>query len=249
MSDAKITALTENTTPIGTDLLAIVDDPAGTPATQKITLTSLGIIDGWIPASETWTYASASTITVPTGAASRYQIGDKIKWTQTTVKYGVITAVADTLLTIAVNTDYVVANAAISANFYSHQDNPIGFPSVFAFTVSVTGFSSAPTGMLGRYTTRRRSVQIIVNMPNTGTSNTTGFTINSLPFTCIDIGTGNKVTGSCVGGNDNGAYQTNIQCYIASTTSTIDLLANGGAVAWTASGNKNATYTTIEYPF
>lgn len=38
MADAKITALTENTTPATTDLLAIVDDPAGTPATQKITL-------------------------------------------------------------------------------------------------------------------------------------------------------------------------------------------------------------------
>jgi|SRR3990172_166024 len=41
MADAKITALTENTTPIGTDLLAIVDDPAGTPVTQKVTLANI----------------------------------------------------------------------------------------------------------------------------------------------------------------------------------------------------------------
>ena len=71
--------------------------------------------DGWTPVTGSWTYASASTITVPIGAASLYQKGDKIKFTQTTVKYGVIVAVADTLLTIAVNTDYVVANAAIPA--------------------------------------------------------------------------------------------------------------------------------------
>lgn len=38
MSDAKITALTENTTPISTDILPMVDDPGGTPATQKISI-------------------------------------------------------------------------------------------------------------------------------------------------------------------------------------------------------------------
>ena len=67
--------------------------------------------DGWQAVSDSWSYASASTITVPSGAASLYKVGDKIKWTQTTVKYGVIRTVADTLLTIIVNTDYVVTNA------------------------------------------------------------------------------------------------------------------------------------------
>lgn len=41
MADQKITALTENTTPVLTDIMPMVDDPAGTPATQKITLTTL----------------------------------------------------------------------------------------------------------------------------------------------------------------------------------------------------------------
>ena len=41
MADQKITQLSENTTPIPTDLLAIVDDPAGTPSTQKIQLLNL----------------------------------------------------------------------------------------------------------------------------------------------------------------------------------------------------------------
>lgn len=38
MADSKITALTQNTAPLGSDLLAMVDDPAGTPVTQKIYL-------------------------------------------------------------------------------------------------------------------------------------------------------------------------------------------------------------------
>lgn len=38
--------------------------------------------DGWTSVSDTWTYASASTITVPSGAASLYQIGDRVGITQ-----------------------------------------------------------------------------------------------------------------------------------------------------------------------
>jgi len=41
MADLKITQLTENTAPITTDLVAIVDDPAGTPLTQKATIANL----------------------------------------------------------------------------------------------------------------------------------------------------------------------------------------------------------------
>lgn len=37
MADAKVTQLTEMTTPVDADVMLIVDDPAGTPATQKVT--------------------------------------------------------------------------------------------------------------------------------------------------------------------------------------------------------------------
>jgi len=42
MADTKISALTENTTPAFTDIMPMVDDPTGTPVTQKVTLTNLG---------------------------------------------------------------------------------------------------------------------------------------------------------------------------------------------------------------
>lgn len=125
----KITELAENTIPAIGDLLVMVDDPLGTPITKKIKLESLGFIDGWTLANETWTYATASTITVPTGATSRYQVGDKIKLTQTTVKYFRVVTVADTLLTVTgvgFNT-YTVVNAAISANYYSRSEAPLGY--------------------------------------------------------------------------------------------------------------------------
>ena len=44
MADLKITELTENTSPITTDIIPMVDDPAGTPLTQKVTLANLGLL-------------------------------------------------------------------------------------------------------------------------------------------------------------------------------------------------------------
>jgi len=87
---------------------------------------------GWQSVSAAWTYASADaptfTITVPSGAASIYGVGDRIQLTQTTAKYFIITVVADTVLTVYGGTDYVLANAAISAISYSHNKSPLGFP-------------------------------------------------------------------------------------------------------------------------
>lgn len=88
--------------------------------------------DGWMIANETWTYASADdptfTITVPSGAASKYSEGMRIKLTQTTDKYFIITKVADTVLTVYGGTDYDLVDAAITSPYYSTQKAPLGFP-------------------------------------------------------------------------------------------------------------------------
>src|SRR6266571_5757935 len=122
--------------------------------------------DGWLGVTDIWTYASANTITVPSGAASLYQIGDRIKWTQTTVKYGVIIAVADTLLTIAINTDYVVSNAAILNISYSHQLNPLGYPSFFNWVPSLSWGGTPPTTpitSIAKFSLIDRSIHLFVS--------------------------------------------------------------------------------------
>lgn len=134
-----------------------------------ITTPTIRTWDGWNSVADTWTYASASTITVPSGAASLYQVGDKIKFTQTTAKYAVISAVADTLLTIIVNTDYVVANAAITSPCVSRMENPFGWPSSFAYT------PTGPTGatITGRYRTYGRSIEVNIKGVASGAMNWT----------------------------------------------------------------------------
>ena len=92
--------------------------------------------DGWVAAGEAWTYASADdptfTFTVPGDLTGKYQAGMKIKLTQTTAKYFIVTKVAHaagtTTITIYGGTDYDLANAAITLPYYSVVRSPFGFP-------------------------------------------------------------------------------------------------------------------------
>ena len=102
--------------------------------------------DGWIPVSVTWTYASATTITVPSGAAAIYKVGMGIRLTQSsTVKYFYIIGVADTVLTVTGGSDYTLTNTTISAVSYApNPDTAIGFPRVFQYNTTITGYTTNP---------------------------------------------------------------------------------------------------------
>jgi hypothetical protein len=105
--------------------------------------------DGWVKTADVWAYASATTFTVPGDQTTRYTKGTRVKFTQTTVKYGTVIASSysapNTTVTLAANNDYSIANAAISANFYSYAINPQGYPGAFSYTPTVTADSGTPT--------------------------------------------------------------------------------------------------------
>lgn len=89
--------------------------------------TTKGLVDAWIGANESWTFATSTTITVPSDATTKYDKGDLIKITQSaTVKYFVVTGVTSTVLTVIGINGETVANSAISANAYSKARNPHG---------------------------------------------------------------------------------------------------------------------------
>ena len=85
MADAKITALTQNTTPILTDLSVMVDDPSGTPLTQKITLndalqylnapTTNRTINAGYSLYIPWFHEIPSGLTLEIGSGSFFEIG------------------------------------------------------------------------------------------------------------------------------------------------------------------------------
>lgn len=96
---------------------------------------------GWREVTDSWAYASATTITVPSDATAKYSVGDKIRLTQSTVKYFYIVGVASTVLTISGGTDYTLTNAAISDISYSKSATPAGFPQYFAWTPTWVNFT------------------------------------------------------------------------------------------------------------
>jgi len=140
--------------------------------------------DGWIPVSDSWTYASASTITVPSGAAAIYSVGDKLRLTNSTVKYFYIVGVADTVLTITGGSEYTLVSVAISAVSYSHAASPVGFPQWFNYTpvfsgatvtggsISTSRFTVIGKTCIWRYSDYSRSIttagSVSLSLPVTG---------------------------------------------------------------------------------
>ena len=200
---------------------------------------------GWNPARETWTYASATTITVPAGAAAKYAKGDKIKLTQTTVKYFYIIGVADTLLTVTGGSDYTVANAAITNPYYSHAENPIGFPDWFSWTPTYTGFSSNPT-IQCQFSLKGKNCFIKGYPSSAGTSNATSFKI-SLPI--APVATGTKRSYSYGWAVDNGSAVATIFKISGSDDAANLLLYKGLSEGdnWTNSGSKYAYIPPMFY--
>lgn len=119
------------------------------------TLTSplfTGTIDGWI-STGTFTYNAANKITVASGATSIYQKGDKLRYQNNdsgTWLYDYIITVADTLLTVMGDT---VPNATLTDAYYSHVENPLGFPHWFAVTAPVFTVATYDNGAGGQPTT------------------------------------------------------------------------------------------------
>lgn len=95
--------------------------------------------NGWIsvPNSEisSWSYASWSAATrtgiinVPTNATTKYNVGNRLRLVQSTggTKYGIITAVSATTLTVFFPLGTTFNNEAILNPYFSRVDTPLGF--------------------------------------------------------------------------------------------------------------------------
>lgn len=207
--------------------------------------------DGWVRAGETWTYASATTFTISGDKTGKYGKGDKIKLTQTTVKYFYIVAVAysagTTTVTITGGNDYTLANASITSPYFSKVSGPQGFPEWFSYTPTWTGFSAAPGDLVFKISGRT----CIVYFPTAlGTSNAATFKA-TLPVASSTEGGALVVP---VPVHDNGAWPsamgvaglnlvtTEVWFGINATT-----IAGNAFAGFTGSGNKGVTgYITYQ---
>lgn len=109
-----------------------------------------GTSKDWNPISATLTYTSwdSTNVTGVMGTSIDLTgvigVGQKVKITQTTVKYFIVTAITSTAITGYFGTDYTLANAAITSPYYSSAKSPVGFPlDPVKWTVTVTNSSQA----------------------------------------------------------------------------------------------------------
>ncbi len=208
---------------------------------------------GWI-AGEAWTYVSATTFTVASDVTARYAKGDRIKLTQTTVKYFYVTNVSAfgsgvTTITVNGGSDYTLANAAITSPLFSKESTPNGFPQWFNWTPTLTGFGAAadPTNTVYRFNIVGRMINLMIRQGTAGTSNATTFTI-SLPVTAATIT--NMAWTGVTGVVDAGVLAANAGVLsIASAATTVGVFRDQTSTAFTASGIKRATTGFISYEF
>jgi hypothetical protein len=190
-------------------------------------------------------FASASTFTIAgVDRTATFTPGTRLKFTNSTVKFAVVVSSAfavDTTVTIAVNTDYVIANAAISSPFFSYQGNPQGYPGWFNFTSVLTGWAATPT--LSRFVFAVNGRLCSIDMRATGTSNSTG-TSCTAPIACATTADGQAQNIGPSTGADNGtSITTPARCTIGSASSTITFTKDYAGAVWTNTGTKTVSVT------
>lgn len=112
----------------------------------------------WNLISATLTYASATAPSFVANTSidltSLISVGMKLKLTQTTVKYFIVTAITSTNITLYGGDNYVLASATITDIYYSAMQVPIGFPNTFnlgQFKFPVTQNPSSDPNTLDDY--------------------------------------------------------------------------------------------------
>lgn len=138
--------------------------------------------DGWTAVVETWTYASASTITIPTDGTTKYQAGMKIRLKQGAgYKYYNARTIAATLLTVFVNTDFTVANAAITDISYSFDETPFGWPERFNYATSPTNLTIGNGSIVATYKVTGKTIENSIVCTLGSTSSVSGLITFNAP--------------------------------------------------------------------
>lgn len=239
--------------------VAVLPDSGDWLAGSRLTIYGLGGApqlptmgaDGWTTDADTWTYASATTFTVPGDQTAKFSKGTRLKLTQTTVKYFVVVASSygapNTTVTITGGDDYTFANAAVSANYYSYAVNPQGYPGWFNFSPTYTGFSANPAGNYCKFRIDGNMCTFKHARAN-GTSNATGFTF-TVPVAPIAGQNASAALAFPHRHTNNGVTGINFGLGEAQdATTTVSLYRDLQGTAWTGSGAKGA-YFTFMYEF
>jgi len=198
---------------------------------------------GWVEVSDTWAYASATTITVPTNATEFYQKGDRVRLKQGgAYKYYYIVTVAATLLTVTGGSDYTVANAAITDIAISRSFRPFGFPQRFDYVPTFAALTLGNGTLVSQFSICDGWVDVFLRLTFGSTTAVTGASRFSPPVTMV--GTIFDVLGSGLA-LDNDVTLRHVLVPTINTTTEISI--NRGFVD--AGSNSRTTSISSTTPF
>lgn len=217
---AMIHEATSKATPVDADELPLADS-AATFGLKKLTWANLKTAlqaDGWVSDPNTWTCTTAgvagslnadgsqnvapvaAVFTVPGDQTATFGKGVKLKFTQTTVKYGYVKSATysapDTTVTLMGNMDYQMVVAAITLNKFSFGA-PGDFPKEFAYLNPFIPTTGAPTTIvpLGKFTMFGGQVRAHMDTTLTNIGTCVSY-LFSLPIAALNSnvnGSGNEI--------------------------------------------------------
>lgn len=227
--------------------LAVADGGTGasTAAAAAVNL-SLTPKSGWNVETDTCTRFSNTTFSIPGDQTARFWVGQKIRYTDTTVKYGVVSLVSynvlvagATTISLIANSDYLVVGNP-SAFAWSVVEQPDGWGSGwFNYTATITGFSADPTTNVHSWQAIGRTINFLISHGVAGTSNATSYTV-TLPVACATQ-TGLAYGGSNISAADSGSTLTVASRWqILSAGTVLTFYKDTANGTWTATGGKRA---------
>ena len=195
---------------------------------------------GWKEDGETWVYASANTFTIAdVDMTAVYLKGTRIRWKDGgAYKYAVVTDsafVTDTTVTFTGGADYTMANATITDNYFSYDTAPQDYPSWFAYTPTISGYSANPTDVNYRFKVDGRTVTLHLDEVTDGTSNDSDRSY-TLPITALVL-TNNRWSAVSPLAINNGATVLNAVGQILYGAPTLlNCYTTAVGAGWTATG-------------
>lgn len=198
---------------------------------------------GWDLVSATGTRVDGTSFTLVGNKTDLIAVGDKVKYTDTTTKYGYVTAVAYTsvtTVTITGGSDYTLEDDP-SNIYFSKASSPVGFPDDFAFNGSPVGWASFIEQVTRFYI---KGKQCYLRVALNGVSNSTTTTLTA-PIAARNGSFAYYKSGSMTGTN-NGVGLSNVYCYIAKNTSTVTITKDGVGSAFDAT-NQKAAWFNLDY--
>lgn len=248
MADSKISDLSAATAISDSDNFALASGGSSLKAAASLLKAYLTGADGWVDdTATTWTYVSATSFKVSgSDVTAKFTKGTRIKLTQTTVKYFVVTSSTfstDTTINVTGGSDYTLANAAISVNYYSYMANPRGYPGWFNFTPSLTGFSGTPTVNVARFMVIGNTCFIKLDATGTSNSTSSGFTA---PISTTSQANNDMLAIQVV--NNGISLAQPGDAYISGAGTAWGVYRDSTGTAWTNSGGKQfRIYGSFEF--